>query len=429
MPGWSGNAASAKLRSGEGRATLAAGAGNSGRVNRKDGAQVARRRYQTGCLFIRGKRRERWIARWREPMIAADGTVREIQRSEVLGLVSEFSKSKAQELLSTKLRTLNSGTHRPQSTMLFKKFVEEVWKPSVLNLQKPGSVRYYGIQLKCHVVPKFGERRLCEITRADVQSFAAEKRQQGFSGSSIHGMRTTLSKVFQAAVDWGYLELNAARGIRIGNREPEGERLYLTASETTKLIASLDEPVRTIVLVAVLTGLRISELLALRWKHVDFLRMALQIRQTVSEGKFGTPKTKSSRREIPMSEPVRQALLAQKNRCRQTGPDDLIFVSRNQTALNPKNLLRRVLRPACVALELPLVSWHSFRHTHGTLLGEVAESLKTSQALLGHSDLETTLIYTHAIPESQKRAVDKVAEILFPNVPKFSESTGSGKPN
>jgi integrase len=175
-------------------------------------------------------------------------------------------------------------------------------------------------------------------------------------------MRTTLSKVFQAAVDWGYLELNAARGIRIGNREPEGERLYLTASETTKLIASLDEPVRTIVLVAVLTGLRIGELLALRWKHVDFLRIALQIRQTVSEGKFGTPKTKSSRREIPMSEPVRQALLAQKTRCRQTGPDDLIFVSRNQTALNPKNLLRRVLRPACVALELPLVSWHSFRH-------------------------------------------------------------------
>lgn len=192
------------------------------------------------------------------------------------------------------------------------------------------------------MVPKFGERRLCEITRADVQSFAAEKRQQGFSGSSIHGMRTTLSKVFQAAVDWGYLELNAARGIRIGNREPEGERLYLTASETTKLIASLDEPVRTIVLVAVLSGLRIGELLALRWQHVDFLRMALQIRQTVSEGKFGTPKTKSSRREIPVSEPVRQALLAQKTRCRQTDPDDLIFVSRNQTALNPKNLLRRV---------------------------------------------------------------------------------------
>ncbi|HXU19790.1 MAG TPA: site-specific integrase [Verrucomicrobiae bacterium] len=188
-----------------------------------------------------------------------------------------------------------------------------------------------------------------------------------------------------------------------------------------KLIPSLEEPVRTIVLVAVLTGLRIGELLALRWKHLDFLCGAIQIRETVSEGKFGTPKTKSSRRDVPMSDPVREALLAQRGRSRQTGSDDLIFATRKQTPLNPKNLLRRQLRPACAALELPLVSWHSFRHTHATLLGESGESLKTAQALLGHSDLGTTLnVYTHAIPESQKRAVDKVAEILFPNVPKFS---------
>ena len=66
------------------------------------------------------------------------------------------------------------------------------------------------------------------------------------------------------------------------------------------------------------------------------------------------------------------------------------------------------------ALGLPFISLHSFRHTRATLLGDVGESLKTAQALLGHSDLETTLnIYTHAIPESQKRAVDKVAEILL----------------
>lgn len=409
--------------------TITAGAANCGRANRKDGAEVARRRYQTGCLFIRGKRKK-WIARWRESMISSDGSIQEIQRSEVIGFCSELSKSKAQDLLCAKLRTINSGSHRPQSTMPFKKFVEEIWKPSVLDLQKPGSIRYYGILLRCHVVPTFGDRRLCEISRADIQSFAASKRQQGCSGSSIHGMRTTISKVLQAAVDWGYLEQNAARGIRIGDRGPKTERLYLGSKESMQLMAALSEPVRTVVVVAVLTGLRIGELLALRWKHVDFLRGVIQIRETVSEGKFGTPKTKSSRREIPMSEPVSQALLAQKSRCRQTGADDLIFASRNQTPLNPKNVLRRELRPACIALKLPLISWHSFRHTHATLLGEVGESLKTAQALLGHSDLETTLnIYTHAIPESQKRAVDKVAEILFPSVPKFSDSSGSGKPN
>ncbi len=158
----------------------------------------------------------------------------------------------------------------------------------------------------------------------------------------------------------------------------------VTFSKTppAEFASAIAGPKPKIVIVAVSTGLRIGKLFALRWKHLDFLRGVIQIRGTVSEGKFGTPKTKSSRREIPMSEPVSQALLAQKTRTRQTGPDDLIFVSRNQTALNPQNLLRRVLRPACIALKLPLISWHSFRHTHATLPGEVGESLRTAQALL-----------------------------------------------
>jgi len=88
------------------------------------------------------------------------------------------------------------------------------------------------------------------------------------------------------------------------------------------------------------------------------------------------------------------------------------------------------LQPTCRELNLPVISWHSFRHTHATLLGEVGESLRTAQAILGHSDLKTTLnIYTHAIPESQKRAVAKVAGLVFPNVPEFSADTENGKAN
>jgi integrase len=118
-----------------------------------------------------------------------------------------------------------------------------------------------------------------------------------------------------------------------------------------------------------------------------------------------------------MSDRVRKAFEAQRAQSRQAGPEDLVFATRKQTPLNPKNLLRRVLRPTCDALNLPAITWHGFRHTHATLLGEVGESLRTAQALLGHSDLETTLkVYTHAIPESQRRAVEKVAEVLFADV-------------
>ena len=104
-----------------------------------------------------------------------------------------------------------------------------------------------------------------------------------------------------------------------------------------------------------------------------------------------------------------------------------MFAARNQTPLNPKNVLRRVLRPACQSLGRPLVSWRSFRHTHVTQLAEAGESLRTAQALLGHSDFETTLnLYTHAVPDAQRRAVDKVAGILFTRVHKI-EAAAQGE--
>ena len=121
-----------------------------------------------------------------------------------------------------------------------------------------------------------------------------------------------------------------------------------------------------------------------------------------------------------MSQPVREAFLAQRRVPNGADAKTLVFACRSGSPLNQKNLLCRVLQPACRALGLPAVGWHSFRHTHATLLGEVGESLRTAQAILGHSDLKTTLnIYTHAIPESQKRAVEKVAGLVFPSVPSF----------
>jgi integrase len=400
--------------------------GKGARTSGKESA--IRRRYQRGCLFIRGRT---WIARWREDVIAPDGTPRREMRWEVLGSVNEIpSRREAQKILDSKLRPLNQGRQLPQHTVSLEQFVREQWEPATLPTMKIGTARYYGKHLRRHILPTLGKTRLCDFTRVRIQSFLAEKRSTGLSGSYVHGMRTALSKVLQAAVDWNYLELNPARGIRIGDRRPKTERLYLNSPEVLRLLTALPEPCHTIVLIAVLTGMRIGEILALRWKYLDLVRGSIQIRETVSEGLFGSPKTRSGRRDVPMSDRVREAFEVQRTRSSQTGPEDLIFATRNQTPLNPKNLLRRVLRPTCDALKLPAITWHSFRHTNATLLGEVGESLRTAQALLGHSDLETTLnVYTHAIPESQRRAVDKVAEVLFADVRKTAAPQESWKVN
>lgn len=97
----------------------------------------------------------------------------------------------------------------------------------------------------------------------------------------------------------------------------------------------------------------------------------------------------------------------------RTQAEDLVFSTPKGTPVNSKNLYNRVLAKACDRIAEPRVSWHSFRHTHATLLAE-ARSVKTAQTLLGHSDVKTTLnTYMHAIPDSQRRAVEQVGDLFM----------------
>ena len=179
--------------------------------------------------------------------------------------------------------------------------------------------------------------------------------------------------------------------------------------------------------VALLRGMRIGEILALRWKRLDFLRGTIEVAESFSNGQFGTPKTRSSRRVIPMSTSLGQYLQTHRAGCTRTGPEDMVSCTPIGTPLTDKNLYNRVLAVTCDRIRLGRASWHCFRHTNAALLGEVGKSVKTAQAILGHSDLETTLnTYIHVIPDSQRRAVERVAEVLFPDVPK--PSPGSEEP-
>jgi hypothetical protein len=110
-------------------------------------------------------------------------------------LVNEIpSRREAQKILDSKLRPINQGRLLPQFTIPLEQFVREQWEPATLPTLKVGSTRYYGKQLRCHVLPALGTTRLCDITRVKVQIFLAEKRNSGLSGSSVHGMRTASTR-------------------------------------------------------------------------------------------------------------------------------------------------------------------------------------------------------------------------------------------
>jgi integrase len=245
----------------------------------------------------------------------------------------------------------------------------------------------------------------------------------------LRSVRATFSTVLEAAAGRRFISENPAHRIRIREADSKREPRFYPPADVRRLLEKLEDPCRAIVVIAVLAGLRIGEILALRWKRIDLLNEQLEVAETYSSGDFGPPKTRSSRRVIPMS----ATLTGTFQQLRPTGcdPESLVFATWKGTPLNAKNLYNRHLAPACDAIERPRISWHSFRHTHATLLHDSGESLKTAQALLGHSDLETTLgVYTHAIPDSQRRAVERVAGVLDLDGPDSGrEKISSGRIN
>ncbi len=363
-------------------------------------------------------------------MLQPDGSITRIQRAETLGPVSIINRQKARAILQERVGAVNQGQRRPQAAITLNDFVRVEWRPNAELALKKSSVRYYGFQLSHQILPVLGASCLCDLTRSQVEALLSDFRRKGHAGATIRGVRATLSTVLQAAVERGYLEKNPVHGIRIREADSKPQRRFYSPAQIRQLVRELTEPCRAVVSIAVLTGLRIGEILALRWKRVDLLRNTIEVSETFSDGAFGSPKTRSSNRVLPMSLVLRTVLENHRAGAGVIAPDSLIFTTAKGTPLSSKNLYNRVLAPACDRIKQPRISWHSFRHTHATQLAEVGESIKTARALLGHSDLATTLnMYAHVIPRSQRRAVERVAGILFSDVLKLDESTEDKRVN
>ena len=375
---------------------------------------MARPRYQDGSLVVRGRKRKRYVIRWREDVAQPDGSICRIRRAETIGFVSTMKRQEALEILQTRVSAVSQQQRRPQVSMTLSEFVRAEWKPNAALALKKSSMRIYSYQLEKHILPTLGEFPVRNIGVAQIEACLSRLKQKGHATSTLRSVRATFATVLRSAVKRGYLEKNPAHGIVIREGDSKKERRFYSVDQVRMLLGVLTEPCASVVAVAVLTGMRIGEILALRWKRIDLLGATLEVAENYSSGEFGSPKTKSSRRVIPISSALAGVLESQRARVNPTTPEDLVFQTAKGTPLNDKNLYNRELAPACDRIGQPRISWHSFRHTHATLLHANGESLKTAQALLGHSDLETTLnVYTHTISDSQKRAVERVAGALF----------------
>lgn len=387
------------------------------RATRGKESRVARR-YQRGCVFKRGKREKVWIGRWREDIVNPDGKPERIQHSVLLGPVSVItSKHDAQMMLEDRLRQLNVCQGPRRAPLQFDAFYRE-WQRTTSPVLRPATRRFYNEKATSHLLPYFGARRLTDIGTLDIRVFLNQKARK-YSRSGLQHMKATLGRLFSDAVAWSYVRENPVRNVRLPHARLAPPQPYLTPEQVRQLVFALREPYRTIVLTAVLTGLRPSELFGLYWTDLDFEKQTMQISRSYYMGEFGLPKTNKSRRTLLMPAVLSKALKNHRELSKRK-TSDLVFSTRQGKPIDPSRVLKKAVYPALEELKMPRVGWRAFRHTVATLLQHLGVSVKVAQDQLGHSNPTTTLaIYTHAMPEAQKAAVLQLAEQLFPDVLKF----------
>jgi integrase len=377
------------------------------------GTKMARRRFQQGSLFQRGRRQKVWVARWWEENIDGDGSIERTRRAEVLGTVAELpSRSRAMEAMSQRLSAINTGIRRPQSTRRFSDFVRNDWIPVMLPTLKYATQKHYRYIFDVHLNPAFGNIRLCDINREAIQSLLFAKLKSGPAWKTVKHIRGVMGRALSVAEDWGYVSGNPALKTKLPRRPINSvPKPILLPDQAQQLAEELSEPARSIALLLLMTGLRIGELFALRWKRVDLTARTIQIAETVYDGHFDTPKTSRSARVIPIGDQA--SVLLTMLRKSAANPESLVFATSTGRPLNRHDLLRRHFRPACKKLGLSGITWHSLRHTHATMLDAAGAPLGTVQAQLGHSTPEMTReIYLHSIPSAQRQAVTAVEALV-----------------
>jgi len=378
-------------------------------------------------VFLKGKKKEKWVGRYREDVVEMDGNTRRVRRSVILGTKRELpTKRLAERRLDAILARINCLDYRPGRAAMFGEFIER-WKTEVLTTQKPSSARAVRSHLKCYIMPELGKLRLDQFGVENQQMFITRMpgraTEKAVSRKTILNVLGTLSTILTTARDWGYnCEQISLTKLRLPPRGTAYEAPHFTVEQVQKILAIAQEPWRTMFCIFMMDGLRAGEALGLQWPDIDFERNLLHIRRSAWYGRLQTAKSESSETVLPIPNPLLKVLKAYREQWKPN-PQGFLFVTRNNRPPSSNKVVEYHLWPILDALEIDRCGVHAFRHTHTALLLDSGATPKVVQRQLRHSDARTTLeIYGHVVGDAHRAAVEKVASIVDPNGPQSGRS-------
>lgn len=368
-------------------------------------------RFQNGSLtLVKNKRADAsWLFRYYEDV---DG--KRVHRNLKVGTVQQYPRRRDAEKAVLSLRsTINSGVRAIQT-------VDEViahYRKHELTLERKAfaTVDVHDSFLTLYIQPKWGALRLTEV-----KTVAVEQWLEGlsFAPATKAKIRNLMSALYSHAIRHEWTTFNPIAKVRTSAkrlREPD----VLTPAEFQALLKELPVRERAAVMLAGSTGLRRSELFALRWCDVNFFTMEVAVTRAVVRNHIGETKTEASRKPVPLHPAVKDALAEWRGQSLYKTDGDFLFPSvraNGKQPLQPDMVLKRTIRPALIKAEVKgkVIGWHSFRHSLATNLRALGVDVKVAQELLRHANSRITMdLYTQAVSADKRNASLRQAELLL----------------
>jgi integrase len=353
--------------------------------------------YVGGNVYRRDGRRETtWYVRWRD----ANGEHRKRlghdwtgKGKPPAGYLREREAKQALEGILVKARVGEASRARTGTT--FRMAAEEWLRHGECERGlKPTTIVDYRSALRAHLLPTFGELSLEDITPRVIERRRSQWLVGGVSRRNANKQLAILHGIFERARKTHNLPANPVADVEKLRESHDATRFdFYTPEEVAALVRhAADSQDGTLYLMAAFTGLRRGELVALRWRDIDFSGEAIRVWASYAKGSLTTPKS-GKPRVVPMVPDVAAALARLGQREIATGDDDLVFLGSAGGYLDASALRRRYVT-AQEAAGLRRLRFHDLRHTFGSLAINKA-SIVQVQSWMGHADVDTTSRYLH----------------------------------